>query len=619
MNISSRYLIAGRLGLLAGLYCLGASTAVADDTMPEMVVTATRTAQTADATLAPVTVITRQEIERRQAQSVADLLQGSAGVETATSGGPGQPQSVFLRGTNSSHVLVLIDGVKVGGATAGVTSFEHIPVDQIERIEIVRGPLSSLYGSEAIGGVIQIFTRHGGGPLTPYLSIGGGSYGTVEGNAGVSGGGDKGWYNLSVDGLNTDGFNACNAPGGIGGCYTVEPDRDGYHHISGSAQAGYRFDNDAEISAHFLRNEGRVAYDGSFSNQRDVVEQVAGGKVKYSPLTPWLITLQGGVSNDDSDDLLNGVFVDRFNTQRATASMQNDIALTPNHLLTLGFDYQLDEVTAIPAFAVSSRDDKGYFAEYQGVFLDRFSLQGSVRHDDNEQFGGHTTGAVAAGYAINNSLRLSASYGTAFKAPTFNDLYYPFFGNPALKPETSESYDVGLRGNHGWGRWTLDLYQTDIDQLIVFDNLTLLPVNFDTARIRGLDGMVGTQIFGWDARADLTLLDPVNLGPGANHGNQLPRRAKAQLRLDLDRGFGRFRVGASLLAASGRYDDPANSTRLGGYTTVDLRGEYRLSDSLRLQLRLANLFDRDYQTVAFYPQPGRSVFVTLSYRPAAKK
>ena len=581
-----------------------------------IIVTATRTAQTADETLAAVTVITRQDIERQQATSVVDLLRGMPGLGLSNNGGLGKATSVFLRGTESDHVLVLIDGVKVGSATLGTTAFQDIPIDQIERIEIVRGPRSSLYGSEAIGGVIQIFTRKGGGPLKPYLSLGGGSYKTYNASAGVSGGGERGWFNVSTSGISTEGFNACNgkpSPGGAG-CFTYEPDKDGYRNVSGSVRAGYRFDGGIEADAQVLRAEGKNKYDGTTTNESQSVQQVAGGRLRFSPATPWHVALAAGRSRDESDNFKDGVFKSRFDTTRDTASLQNDVTLGAAHLLTLGLDYQNDRVDSTTAYAVTSRRDTGVFTQYQGTFGPQ-NVQLAVRGDDNEQFGRRTTGGLAWGYDLNGDLRLTASYGTAFKAPTFNELYFPGFGNPNLRPEESQSYELGLRGKGAWGRWSLNAYQTEVNDLIAFDAATSAPANIDSARIRGLEATAAARVAEWEVRANLTLLDPENRATGANYGKVLPRRAQEALNLDLDRAFGSYRLGAALQAVGRRYDDLANTRELSGYAILNLRGEYALAKAWRVQARIENLFDKDYQTAAFYNQPGRGFFVTLRYRP----
>ncbi len=599
----------------AALLLLGSPSAFATDIDP-IIVTATRTAQTADETLSSVTVITRKEIERQQAQSVQDLLRGIPGVDIANNGGPGKATSVFLRGTESDHVLVLIDGVKVGSATLGSAAFQNIPVEQIERIEIVRGPRSSLYGSEAIGGVIQIFTRKGGGALKPFFSIGGGSYQTYSASAGVSGGGERGWFSLNGSGIDTEGFNACDgkpSPGGAG-CFTTEPDKDGYRNLSGSLRAGYRFDSGIEVDVHALRANGDTEFDGSFVNESESVQQVLGGTLRVSPADMWHITLTAGRSRDESDNFKDSTFQSRFDTERDTLSFQNDLSITPDHLLTVGTDYQDDRVDGTTAYAVTSRDNTALFTQYQGTFGAQ-DVQLSLRRDDNEQFDDHTTGGAAWGHALGKTLRLTASYGTAFKAPTFNELYFPGFGNPNLGPEESRSLEFGLRGEPAWGHWTLNAYETRVDDLIAFDASTSAPANIDQARIHGLEAVLGTRLENWDLNANLTLLDPENRSGGANDGNVLPRRARKSLRFEADRDFGRYRLGATLLAAGKRYDDLANTRSLGGYATLDVRAEYSLAKDWRLQARIENLLDKDYETAAFFNQPGRSLYLTLRYQP----
>ncbi|MGH8590960.1 MAG: TonB-dependent receptor domain-containing protein, partial [Gammaproteobacteria bacterium] len=394
-----------------------------------IVVTATRTAETVDETLASVTVITREEIERRQATSVQEVLRGVPGLGIANTGGLGKTTSVFLRGTNSDHVLVLIDGLRIGSATQGTAAFEHLPIDQIERIEVVRGPRSSLYGSDAIGGVIQIFTRKGGGPIRPTFSAGGGSHATYKLSGGVSGGGDSGSFNLSASRIDTAGFNTCSStPSNPGGCFTFEPDDDGYTNNSGSARFGYRFENGLEIDAHLLHAEGHNEFDQTddppvfsqefFHNRSEFVQQAVGGKLRFSPASFWDVTVLGGRSLDQLDAINNPASTDVFDTERQSASLQNDITLAPGHLLSVGFDYYNDLVDTT-AFMETSRDNKAGFGQYQGA-LNSLDWVLGARHDANEQFGGETTGNVALGYTFGEPLRLTAGWGRGFKAPTFN-------------------------------------------------------------------------------------------------------------------------------------------------------------------------------------------------------
>ncbi|MEK7844616.1 MAG: TonB-dependent receptor, partial [Pseudomonadota bacterium] len=474
-----------------------------------IIVTATRTAQTTDASLASVTVITRKDIERQQARSIQDLLRGVPGINISNNGGAGKTTSVFMRGTESDHVLVMIDNIKVGSATSGTTAFENIPIEQIDRIEIVRGPRSSLYGSEAIGGVIHIFTRKGDGAgFKPVFSFGGGSYGTLDGSVGLSRGGTQGWFNMTASGIGTKGFNACTGSDSAG-CFTYEPDRDGYRNVAGNMRAGYRFQNGLEIDGNFMQSAGKTQFDGSFVNKAILMQQVLGGTARYSVTDFWRVNLIAGRSREDADNLLGTAFQSRFNTIRDTVSVLNDLTVGKDQLLTIGMDYQKDHVKSTEAFTVHSRTNWGVFAQHQAT-LAAHNLLFSLRHDDNQQFGSRVTGGAGWGYAISEKFRLVANFGSAFKAPTFNELYYPNFGNASLRPEDSRSFEFGTRGQADWGNWSLNAYETRIDHLIAFDASIFAPANIDQARIRGLEGVLSTQIKGWLLNGNLTFLNPEN-------------------------------------------------------------------------------------------------------------
>lgn len=575
-------------------------------------VTATRTTQKVEDSLSSTTVITRHDIERQQVRSVQELLTGLPGIGITNNGGAGKVSTLFLRGTESDHVLVLIDGIKVGSATAGTTAFQDIPVDQIERIEIVRGPRSSLYGSEAIGGVIQIFTRKGTGASKPFFSLGVGSNDTYSASAGISGGGERSWYSLSASGLDTEGFNSCNGTLSAG-CYTFEADKDGYQNISGALRAGYQFDNGLKIDANALRSTGESEFDGSSTNESETVQEVIGTTLHYSPLDIWHLSLTVGRSQDQSDSFKDGVYKNRFNTRRESLSWQNDIAIAKGHLLSLGLDYLDDQVESSTAYTVSSRNNTGLFAQYQANLAD-YDVQLSLRQDDNQQFGTHTTGGAGLGYALSKTLRLTGTIGTAYKAPSFNELYYPGYGNANLQPEASRSVELGLRGQTKNGQWSLNAYETSIDDMIAYSSITFGPANINKARIRGLEAALITQLDGWIVNTNLTLLDPRNLSTSATAGKVLPRRSKQSLRLDVDRQFDHYSYGATLRAVGQRYDNLANTQRLAAYGIIDLRAEYQLAKDWQIQGRIENLLDKDYETAALYNQPGLGLYLTLRYQ-----
>ncbi len=600
-----------------------------------VIVTATRTAITVDEALSSVTVITRADIERLQPASVADLLTGLPGVTLAQSGGLGAQTSLFLRGTNSTQTLVLLDGMRIGSVTAGLASLEQIPVDQIERIEIVRGPRSSLYGADAIGGVVQIFTRHGhrNGGVVPSLSMTAGSHGLFGSEAGVSGGDKNAWYNLSLGGQYTGGIPACRmgAAEAGAGCFVDDPRPDAFRNWNGLANAGYRWDNGTELAVDWLRSKNDIGYTGSpYGGNRAINEQrVASARLSFSPLDAWQVTLTGGQTKDLSSTTYQGTYYGTYYPRTATGytdsrrnqlSWQNDISLTRNQSLTVGADYQQEQVNSSTGYLATSRDDLGGYAQYQ-IRFDRNEVQASLRRDRNQQFGDHDTGALAWGYHFDHGLRLMASYGTAFHAPTFNDLYYPpFYGiasaNPDLKPETSRSAELGLAQQlNGW-HWGLNAYQTRIDQLITLDS-HYYPRNINQARIRGLEAQLGTTLGGWRMQGYLTLQQPLSEG-GANRGHWLPRRPERTARLDLDHRFGAFGVGATVYAAGHSYDDLANVHRLGGYSTMAFRASYHLAPTWQIQARLSNAFDHRYETAYYYNQLGRTWYLTLRYSPVMK-
>ena len=581
----------------------------------DVVVTATRTAQTIAESLAPVSILTREDIERSQAHSVEDILGVLPGISVANQGGQGKLSSLFMRGTNANQVLILLDGVRLGSATSGLSALQDLPIDLIDRIEIVRGSRSSLYGADAMGGVIQLFTRKGGdGTTKPTLAFGGGSYGSWQTAATLSGGSDNGaWYSMGLTALGTRGINACQGSLSAG-CFTIEPDKDGYRKQSTRVRAGWNFDPTTSIDVNVLESFGHNFYDGSYANQSRTKQQVLAVNLSALATDNWHSNLRLGQHQDKSDDFKDQAFVSRFNSLRDSISWQNDFVLAVGHQLIVGVDWQVERVNSTTAFAVTSRNNHAIFVQYLAKILQQ-DLQVALRHDDNQQFGGKTTGSVAWGYTLNPKLRFTASFSTAFKVPTFNDLYYPDFSNQKLQPETSRSIDLGLAGKTGIVQWSLNVFETRIDDLIGLDAFWV-PNNINQAHIYGFEATAITHIAEWDVRGHLNLLDPENQTLGdINYGHFLPRRAQASGALLADRYVRDWGFGFTIKTEGRRYDDIANMIPMGGYATFDLRVEYALNKEWRLQARVENLFDKDYQTAYLYNQPGRGIYATLRYQP----
>lgn len=607
------------LRLFAGLACAIPAVslhALAADRPGQdlVVVTAARLPQPLDAALSSVTVIRRADIERAQARTLDELLGGIEGISLAGGGGLGKVTSVFVRGAESDHTLWLVDGVRIGSATTGTPALQDLPLDTIERIEIVRGPRSSLYGADAIGGVVQIFTRRGS-DARPSLRLTGGSNGTLQASAAVGFGDERAWTDLQATRLQTDGINACLGlpfpPGG--GCFTSEPDDDAYRNTAVNLRAGLRLGDAVVAEAFVQRAEGSTEFDGSFTNEADIVNQVAGVKFTATPTPRWSTTLQAGRSWDEADSFLEGAPAGVFDTRRDSVTWQNEFDAGGAGRVVAGVDWLEDRVASDTRFLVDSRRNLATFAQF-ATRLGRHDLEIAARLDDNEQFGSNVTGSLGWGMGLASGLRAYASVGNAFKAPTFNELYFPFFGNPELEPERAVSVELGLKQTTAWGRWTLAAFASNVDDLIAFDSQRFLPVNLAQATLRGLDGSLAWQGGPWSLEQSVTLLDARDRSRASTRDNELARRPRVSGRTTLGWNAAAVGLAASVQYAGRRYDDLANSRRLGSYAVVDLTGSWRASRTVELQLRVANVADRRYETAWLYPALGREVMLSVRYR-----
>ncbi len=578
--------------------------AAAQDNPITVVVTASRTAETVDETLVPVTVITREAIERGGATTLSEVLSNVPGVVITRNGGAGQQASLFLRGTESDHVLVLIDGVKAGSATLGTTPFHHIPLDQVDRIEVVRGPRSSLYGSEAIGGVIQIFTRRGGDDLQPSLNIGAGSHGTGKVSAGISGGSDKAWYSMHASAFTTAGFDVRR---------DTEPDDDGHENTALSVRWGGQVGERLEVEASLLNSSGDTEYDNAFSEGADSarsLNRVGHLRGIFTVNDRWTTSLLAGRAVDESEEYLDRVFQSIIETGRDQLTWQNDIA-AGNADLIFGVDHIREEVYRTgDNYVMDSRDNTGIFTSFHPGFS-AMDLEVSLRHDDNEQFGSETTGSIAMGWDLGDRRRATLSWGEAFKAPTFNELYWPGFGNPDLVAESARSLDVGLSGDRDNFRWSVNLFSTRVENLISTvlvdpETFTYSPVNIDEAEIEGLELTGGAKAGGWNLSGVLTLQVPRD----ARSGDRLRRRPQWIVSLAADRDFGRWFIGASVLSQGKSRDNPDD---LDGFTVADLRAGVKLRRQWTLGVEINNIFDEEFETASTFNQDGTNVMATLRY------
>jgi vitamin B12 transporter len=605
--------------LYSSFFLVGLKSVFAGEpyTFPDLIVTATRTETAVNQLATATTIYSREDIEKYQVNTLPELLKRTTGIDMTQYGGLGKTTSIFMRGTNSDHVLVLIDGIKVGSVTLGTTPFQYLPIDQIDRVEIIRGPQSSLYGSEAIGGVIQIFTRKGKEEELPSitLDVGGGSYDTIQTSGSISGKWNNSWYSLSASHINTQGFDSREPTTGF---FAVDqPDRDGYYNSGLNARLGHRFENNAEIDAFYMRTEGKTDFDG-LQTESEFVNQLVGIRGAIELTDNWRSTLRLGQSRDDNDNFLSdGSFFSRFDTTRWNASWLNEVQLHDDHQLLLGSDYRFDEVESTTDYLKTSRYDVGIFAEIHSRLFDNHFLNAAVRWDENEAFGDYVTGSFGWRFNWNYGLSLFASFGNAFKSPAFNDLYFKddfgSLGNPDLEPEESTTFEVGLAGNHEWLQWEFRAYHTNIENLIVFQfnpvTFGFSPENFNKVQIDGIETEIGVEILGWNNQLGFQFLSAKNRATN----QRLPRRAEKILTYDVSRSFGSVDVGSTVLARGDSFDNTSNTKKISGFVTVDLRATYHINKNWRLSGKLNNLLNKQYQLVDTYNTADRNYFFSIHY------
>jgi vitamin B12 transporter len=590
------------LAILAGL----SGPARAElDTQPEVVVTASRVARTVDTTLADVSVITREEIDASVARDVSDLLRLETGVDIARTGGPGSQTSVFLRGSNNNHVLVLVDGVRVAALGTGAFTWETMPLAAVERIEIVRGPRASYWGSDAIGGVVQIFTRKLEGPR---VALGYGTYGDANASVGIGDRSERGGFSVQVGARDYDGFPSQNRNG-----FSYEPKDHGMENQHLAAQGDIRLGTQT-LAGVVLRSQGEVEFSGGHS---DFTEQALNLSLAGALGTNWSHALTVGSAREDYE---TPAYFTLYRTRRETIGWQHTFTPSDTQTVVAGVDYlhekgeNRDTYSGLPSYE-ESRNNTGFYAGWQGGF-GAFDAEASARHDDNSVFGTTTTGSAAIGWRFTDALRAYLSYGQGFRGPTLNEQYSPGFGglyagNPDLDPEKSRSAEAGVEFTPAPGhRFKANLYSTKVRDLISFTGVDFQAENIARAKLEGSELSYDGRLGDWLLGAGYTWQDARN----EDTDTRLLRRPKQKFSGRLEHAFGeRARAGVEVLYA-GRRDDVGGIT-LGSYTLVNLRGSLVLSPSWSLAARIENITDRDYELAYGYNTPGRSGFVEVIWQP----
>lgn len=603
------------------LFCFAlpfAATAQSSHSIPQLdniVVTASRSAQLASEVVGDVTVIDRQELDRAGQTSVAEILARQPGIQFNNSGGPQTITSIFTRGTNSNQTLVLIDGMRVNSSANGLAHWSTIDPALIDRVEILRGSASSLYGSDAIGGVINIITRQPGGdrPLSAWGNIGYGTHGTFKSSVGLSGAQD-GWdYAFSSFMATSNGFNAT-TPDVPFGAYN--PDRDGYDQHGFSGSLGYEWQTGHHIGISVLNTFIDAQYDaGSPGDARTLTRQQAYALTSTNQITDaWESVLRFGLSKEFREERVEGY--DDIGTLQRSWSWKNTFTLNEDHQLTALLERLEERLQGSLAYDIDYRNTNSAGLIYQGRF-DAFRTQASFRNDNISGYGSKRTGSLGVDYDLTQNWSLGLAGSTGFKAPDFNDLYWPAHpmwgggGNPNLNPEKSRNVEAHLSFINDTTSASVTVYQNKIRDLIVYDPSVGVPNNINRAKIRGIT-LSGEHQFNTTTTmyATADFMNPKD----DKTGNQLIRRARQVYNLGVSHRIDAWDLGAEYQFVGKRYDDVDNDIRLGGYSLFNLTAAYDFSKNVGVQVRWNNVFDKDYTTVYGYNTPGSNIFVNLSFR-----
>lgn len=579
--------------------------------LDEVVVTATRMPQQLDRSIADTTVLNAKDIQKSGATDVATLLRSLPGVEIAQTGGMGTAASVYMRGTNANQVLVLLDGVRVNSATLGTTGIEHIMLDQIERMEVVRGNVSSLYGSEAIGGVIQLFTKQGHGAPAFNAGVGAGSHGTQRMSAGFSGGVNDTSFSVNAGNVKTNGVSAINpqlAP-------AANPNNNGYDNSTFDAQIRHAINADHQLSASLYSTRGNVSIDNAYGLPTDTNNMIE--NIDKLSLTSddqlgenWHSQVRLAQGVDDSQFYTNSAQTSRYQTHSNQLAWQNNFSIAPGQQLSLAAEHLAQVVTSSVLFSQNRRNVDSLLGGYVGEYGAQ-QVQFNLRQDRYSDFGAANTGLLGYGLSFADSWRATASISNAFKAPTFDDMYWPlqfgYQGNPNLKPERSQNREVGLHYSENGQRVNAVYFDNRIQDLIALNAAYTTVNNISQARIDGQELSYAGDFGNKHIKAQATFQNPRNATTGA----LLARRAREFGSIAAAHDFDDLSFGAEVRYSGARED---SVHVLPGYQLFNLTARYQIDKNLNLSARVDNLFGRNYSEAYSYNTLGRTLYVGLNFK-----
>ena len=621
----------------------------------DVFVTATRIPISKNNIIADTTIISQEEIDRAGLSSLPELLQRQPGIEISNTGGMGKVTTIGIRGASSTQSIILIDGMRINAATSGFTAIEHIPLSQIEKIEILRGPASSLYGQDAIGGVIQIFTKKGVDGFKPYLGIGYGSYNTANFQSGIRGGNNQTTYAINFSAINTDGFSAL-AHNPL--AFEFDPyigDKDGYRNKSISSSLTHKINEDYKIDLMYYLVKGNNSFDNRYTDaaftnfKNETKQQILATSLTAQINSSWKASIKIGQTTDkyldkqkydlSSVGYYNPNLNDLYQTTQNQFTWQNDFKL-PIGSLTLLYDRLTQEIKTTDLYEKTKRINNGYMIGYV-INYDKHNFQSNLRTDLNSVYENATTGNIGYAYSINPNWTATASYGTAFVSPSFNYLFAlsdkAAYGNPNLKPEKSENIEGSIRFRDESGSISVTTFRNEINDFIIYNDTN--PVNYsrtnitnlNKASIKGLAVSVD-QFFGhFQIKGSVTK----QIAKNTDTDKYLPYRSNILGNLNLNYYVGNWNLGIETTGSGTRYSDKANSRKISGYILNNLVADYKFSNQLKFNLRLNNALDKNYtltyegdpngpiindpdygtySTAGFkYSTPGRSLFANLRY------
>lgn len=611
MAALSPVVLAGASLCVGAAHAAPATDAVVVAALDAVVVSANRTEQPITDVVADVTVVDREAIDRSGAASVAEVLARLPGVSIVTNGGAASTTSVFLRGAETRFTAVFVDGVRVDSQSTGGASWQGIPLAHIERIEVLRGPAAAVYGSDAVAGVVQLFTRQGEEGFFPSIHAGVGTHHTHDLSASLRGGQGAVDYSLGLATERSDGFNA--KP-------TGNPDRDGYRSHSVSGRLGWKPATGHQLNLTFLDSRQKGRYDGFTPGQDDqTVQELRTLGLNWAARWSEVWSTRVGLSRGtERYETLPSPY--ETETQVDSYWLRNEWKLG-GHGFNLDLERREDNLTNLSTTPSLTRRSQNALALGYTLRAGAHTLQANARHDDDSEFGTHTTGSLAYGYDISPAWRATASAGTSFRAPT---LYQRFsiYGIPTLEAETGRNVEAGLRWQSGQNKVGVVVYRNHVENLIDYlsgpgsciNGTGTRPGcygNVGEALYRGVTLSAATQVGAVNLSGSVDWMDPRN----ALTDKRLPRRARRQATLLADTRVGGWKLGGEMQAVGSRFDDVANRNELGGYTLFNLSASTEVARDWTLLARVNNLANKDYQTARGYATAGRTFYLGLTWAP----